>query len=149
MLCIRLAAMLTHVKLILTLLSDRLQGFFRLLLRLTPPLLPPCFCSSHRYWAVTSPWRRNFRSNWRQVVAYQNCAHPFAQSFYLSLASECKAASKSTTCPRNGCQFPVRFEQNSTATSDSCAQSLEMMSGMILNQKQSKFAAKSFANEML
>ena len=54
--------------------------------------------------------------------------------------------SKSTTCPRKG--RLLRFESNSTVTSDVGTQKLEMMSGMILNRSQPKFAAKSVTNEM-
>ena len=47
-----------------------------------------------------------------------------------------------TTCPRKGCL--LSFELNSTLTLDDSVQSLETMSGMILNQSQPKFAAKNY-----
>ena len=44
-----LAAVLTRVKLILSLFPALLQGFHCLLSSLTQPPLSPCFCFSHRY----------------------------------------------------------------------------------------------------
>ena len=50
------------------------------------------------------------------------------------------------TCPRK--EKLLRFQSNSTVTSDCCEQSLETTTGTILNQLQSKFVAKLVANEM-
>ena len=85
-----------------------------------------------RYRASTSDFlfhvKWNFRWNWREVVAYQRLAHCFAESFYQSLVSELKIGHRNkTTCSESN---PVRkgrllrFESNSTATSNGGAQKL-------------------------
>ena len=104
------------------------------------------------------PW------NLLEVVANQGFAHRFAQSFYHSFVSAQKndIGTKQHIPIRILCkaaglyQRPVRgkgvcSDLNRTAQrlQSAARKSLEMMSGIILNRLQPKFAAKSVANAML
>ena len=117
--------------------------------------------------ALTNHWLQIFFSckiifQWllHELVTDQRHSLCFAQSFYHSSVYEWKqgtelclksnpvqsSRSKLTTCPTKGCV--LRFQSNSTATQMAVCKSLEMMSDMILNRSQTKFAAKLVANEM-
>ena len=106
----------------------------------------------------------NFRWNWRNVVADQSNPQSFAQSFDQSLVSELKydIKTKQDVLHRILCKAadlnwrPVQekgvcsdFYQTAQLLQMVGCKSLEMMCDMMLYQQQPKFAAKSFANEML
>ena len=145
----------------LPILTPRVKKVF-MLYKYRPGLL--LFICFHVKW--------NFLFNWQEVVANQSSAHWFAHFFDQPLVSEWKydtgikqhvpnwilcsvqsSRSKSTTCLRKGFLLRIWSKQHTEHSNFRwlcvCVhKSLETMSGMILNQPQPKFAAKSVANEM-